>query len=303
MPSPVTTMKVSVIVPSYNQARYLSATLDSVFSQTDADVELIVKDGGSDDGSIEVLRARTESFQWTSQQDGGQTDAINQGLRESTGEIVAYLNSDDIYLPGALAIVTEYFRRHPRCEILYGDAHHLHADGSYMETYPTERWDYPRLLKVCYLCQPAVFWRRSVMEKFGVFDERLSFAMDYEYWLRVGAKVSFSRLKGQFLAGSRLHQETKTLGQRIKVHREIVQVVQRYGSSPEPILHWLKHLASITATEKGHPSSPHPAEHIRHVQLYLGSLLAYAEELKIPLEGPFLQEMELLLNDAERGAQ
>ncbi len=296
-------MTFSIVVPSFNQSRYLTATLDSVLGQREVTVELIVKDGGSTDGSVDLLRARSETFRWSSHRDGGQTNAINEGLREATGDILAYLNSDDVYFPGALAGVEEHFRVHPECQILYGDAYHLRSDGSVIEEYPTQEWDYSQLLRTCYLCQPAVFWRRSLMENTGAFDERLAYAMDYEYWLRVGADVPFTHLRGQFLAGSRLHEETKTLAQRIAVHREIVQIVRCYAESSDPVIHWLRHLASITAIESGFPPSPVPAQHLEHVRRFAAWMLSYAEELQIRLEGGVLTEIENLLEQAEATAR
>lgn len=293
-------MKISVVVPSYNQARYLPATLDSLFSQESVDLEVIVKDGGSTDGSVDILRQRPESFRWTSQRDGGQTAAINSGLHEATGEIFAYLNSDDIYLPGALSAVAKHFEDNKDCQLLYGDAYHLRADGSVLETYVTEDWDYERLLHVCFLCQPAVFWRRSVAERYGLFDERLNFAMDYEYWLRLGYAFPFSRLKGVYLAGSRLHEETKTLGQRVKVHREIVRVVQRYSERPHALYHWLKNLASVSVNQQGLLPSSDPKTHFDHVRAFVGSILMYAEELEIHLNNAFVTELTTLFSNAER---
>ena len=156
-------MKISVIVPSYNQAVYLPATLQSLSSQAYADLDVRVYDGGSTDGSVEVLKNNPNGFWWVSERDNGQAAAINRGLQEASGEILAFLNSDDIYFPGTLARVADYFQRHPECLILYGDAQHLNADGSVMEPYYTEPWDYERLASVCYLCQPAVFWRRPII--------------------------------------------------------------------------------------------------------------------------------------------
>jgi glycosyltransferase involved in cell wall biosynthesis len=292
-------MKISIVVPSFNQARYLGATLDSVFSQSHRDVELIVNDGGSTDGTVELLRGRSEEFRWSSGTDHGQADAINKGLREASGEILAYLNSDDVYLPDALAKVAGYFHDHPECQILYGDAYHLHADGSVMEEYYSEPWNYSHLLEICYICQPAVFWRRSLMEQQGVFDDRLHYALDYDYWLRVGAHLPLQYLRGHFLAGSRLHQDTKTLGQRVKMHREILQVVMAHSRSPGPVLRWLKHLASITATQSGLPSSPVAAEHVAHVRAYAAWILVYAEEFQIKLDSCFLRELDSLVDAAE----
>ena len=173
-------MRISVVVPSYNQVEYLPATLASLCAQDHPDIR------GSrirrrQYGRLRGVTARRSNFEaggrpirWVSQEDDGQADAINQGLRASTGDVLAYLNSDDVYYPGALSTVAAHFAAHPDCLALYGRAHHLHADGSILEDYPTEPWDYERLLETCYLCQPAVFWRRGVIERFGVFDDTVA---------------------------------------------------------------------------------------------------------------------------------
>lgn len=290
-------MKISVIIPSYNQAEFLRATLESVCGQTHADVEVLVYDGGSTDGSVEILREWRGrpgggEFRWVSQKDAGQADAVNLGLRACTGDVVAYLNSDDVYYPGALAAVAAYFDARPDCLALYGRAHHLHADGSVMEEYPTEPWDYDRLLDTCFLCQPAVFWRREVMERFGVFDDTLRYALDYEYWLRVGRETPFHYLDGHFLAGSRLHENTKTLSQRVPAHLELAQVVKRYSPRPGPTLRWIKHLAHHKGYEIASPDPADPAERRRFLAAMVTHCLLYADELDVPLDDAFLTGLE-----------
>jgi glycosyltransferase involved in cell wall biosynthesis len=236
-------MKVSVIVPSYNQAKYLPATLESLVAQDHSNVEVRVYDGGSTDGSVDVLSSHKAGFWWISEKDGGQAAAINRGLKEAHGDIVSFLNSDDIYYPAALSRVVRYFEENPECLILYGKANHLNADGAILEQYPTEAWNYQRLQETCFICQPSVFWRREVLNRFGLLDESLHYALDYEYWLRVGRDVAFHYLGGPALAGSRLHADTKTLSQRVEVHREILDVVIRHDGSEAAVYNWLGHLA------------------------------------------------------------
>lgn len=284
-------MKISVVVPSYNQAAYLEATLRSILDQSTPHVEIIVNDGGSNDGSVEILQRYQDRLTWSSGRDHGQTDAINKGLQAGTGDIVAYLNSDDVYLPGALATVVDYFNAHPDCLILYGRAHHLHADGSYMEDYPTRPWDYERLFESCFLCQPAVFWRRELHAQFGYFDERLHFGMDYEFWLRVGARERFHYLGGAPLAGSRLHADTKTLSQRVPVHREILQVVRHHARTPRQTYNWLRHLASLSAQDAGLVPSPDPSRHRLHVEAYVANVRTIATEMRIELDHALQQEL------------
>lgn len=296
-------MKVSIITPSFNQAKYLDATLQSVLSQDYRDIELLVFDGGSNDGSVDILKRQTdERLRWISRKDKGQTDAINQGLYASKGEIVAYLNSDDVYYPDAIRTAADYFLSHPECEILYGEAHHLHEDGSVMEEYYCEPWNYERLLKVCFICQPAVFWRRSVQQRFGFFDETLNYGMDYDYWLRVGKHIPFHFLKGRFLAGSRLHADTKTLSKRVDVHREIFRVVARHAAQSEPIEHWFRHFLHYRALRGAAQVGSAALWQRRHLERFVIGAIAESNREGIELSTAFCEELSQKLAILE-GAQ
>ncbi len=289
-------MKFSVVVPSFRQARFIRATIDSLLAQfpnnpgNPSDLEILVHDGGSDDGTVEILQSYGDKIRFVSHPDGGQTDAINAGLREARGDILAYLNSDDVYLPGALERVARHFAANPASLCVYGDALHLHEDGSPMEAYPTEPWNYTRLLEVCYLCQPAVFWRREVLERFGSFDDRLNWAMDYDYWLRVGRTVRFDYLEGAVLAGSRLHGETKTLSQRVKVHREILSVVMRH--SPVPPLRWLLNLAHVIVDDERIPGCGHPVSKRLRRAWIAETALQQADAFRFPVTAELLNTLE-----------
>jgi glycosyltransferase involved in cell wall biosynthesis len=225
---------LSVVTPSFNQARFIERTIRSVLDQEGVpSLEYVVFDGGSTDGTVDVLRRYEGRLRFVSRPDRGQADAVNQGLAATTGEVIGWLNSDDVYAPGALASVLRYFADHPGTDVVYGDADHIDVDGRVLEPYYTEDWDYERLKDVCFVCQPAVFFRRRVVERFGPLDARLRYCMDYEYWLRVGAHVPFVRIPG-VLAGSRLYESNKTLGDRVEVHREINRMMQdRLGAVPE----------------------------------------------------------------------
>lgn len=286
-------MKISVVIPSFNHDRFLRATLDSVLLQDHQEVEVLVFDGGSTDNTLSILQHYSDRIDFVSQKDKGQADAINHGLQKCSGDILAYLNSDDVYCEGALSQVMGYFEERPDCAALYGDAWHLHEDGSIMEAYYTEPWSYPRLFELCYLCQPAVFWRREVIEQFGLFDQTLHYALDYDYWLRIGRRRAFHYLRGAFLAGSRLHRDTKTLKQRVKAHHEILQVVMRHSS--EPPYHWLMNVASVlveeTQVEQGTFALDERVRRGRLVQ----SVLETADLYHIPLRSDFLSHLEQLL--------
>lgn len=280
-------MKFTIVIPSYNQAPFLRATLDSVLRQERVELEVLVFDGGSTDGSVDILREYGDRVRWVSEPDDGQTHAINKGLMEAAGEIVAYLNSDDIYYSDALRRVAESFEREPKLEVVYGDAMHLNADGSEMEPYPTEPWDYTRLFETCYLCQPAVFWKRDLLQMEGLLDDRLQYAMDYEYWLRLGKRHAFHYLKGEILAGSRLHEDTKTLSRRVEVHHEILEVVQRHGGPLSAQKIWMRHLAYYEASQlcRMDAGGKHviPQDKKRLAWHFAASALQRADEFKIAL--------------------
>ncbi|PZR76849.1 MAG: glycosyltransferase [Chthoniobacterales bacterium] len=289
-------MKVSVVVPSFNQGPFLHATLDSLLIQ-DCPVEVLVFDGGSTDETLSVLQRYDNEVQFVSRKDDGQADAINQGLQMAGGEILAYLNSDDIYYPGCLWRVVQYFEKHPECQVLYGDAWHLHEDGSIMERYYTEPWSYLRLLEICYLCQPAVFWRREVMEHFGLFDVTLQYALDYDYWLRVGVGLDFHYLEGAYLAGSRLHQGTKTLKHRVKAHHEILEVVMRHGA--EPPYRWLMNLSSVIVETARLKNGDGEIDEGTRRGLLIEAAIENADLHHIPLRADFLTSLEQMLPASE----
>ena len=286
-------MKFSIVIPSFQQAEFLRATLDSVLTQDYPDREIIVRDGGSTDGSVDILRELGVggALRWISEPDGGQAEAINRGLRESTGDVLAYLNSDDVYYPHTLARVAEYFSEHPDCLVLYGNADHLHRDGSVMESYAVEPWDFGRLQEVCFLCQPAVFWRRGVVERFGLFDPALHFAMDYEYWLRMGKEIAFHHLAGPPLAGSRLHAGTKTMSQRAPAHAEYLQVVLRHGGRRRAVMKWLRALAELQLAA----IQPPPRTRFRRAVFYVTRLLAGAWKYSVPWGSDLFAEAKAAL--------
>lgn len=238
-------MKVSVVTPSYNQGRFLARTLQSVATQTGVKIEHVVFDGGSTDESVDILARFEPRVRWVSRKDGGQADAVNQGIEATDGDIIGWLNSDDVYYPGAVARVLEYFEKHPDIDVVYGMADHIDTDDRPFEPYPTEPWDFERLKETCFICQPALFFRRRVIEMHGLLDKSLHYCMDYEYWLRLGsAGVRFAYIEDK-LAGSRLYADNKTLGARLGVHHEINDMFKKlFGTVPD---RWLFNYAHVRA--------------------------------------------------------
>ncbi len=226
MPMPAATF--ALVTPSLNQAPYLRPCLDSVLTQSGVTFHHEVRDGGSTDGSLDVLKSYGDRLRWRTGPDGGQVRAVNAGLQELPGEICGFLNSDDVLLPGALAQVASVFASNPEIDVVYGRAWWIDETGATTREYPTLPWDPEALIQHCFLCQPATFWRRRVHERFGWFDPDYDHTFDYEFWIRLmigGAR--FHHLP-EFLAGSREHRGTKTARARGLIFREIRRMQWRH---------------------------------------------------------------------------
>jgi glycosyltransferase involved in cell wall biosynthesis len=224
---------VTVVTPSYNQGRFIRDTIESVLSQDYSPIEYLVIDGGSKDGTLDVLREYGERIFWISEEDDGQADAVNKGWRRAQGQVLGWLNSDDVYLPGAVSKAVASLNDHPDAGAVYGEGYHIDKEGKILERYPTEPFDRNRLWETCYICQPTVFVRRSVLEAVSFLDKRLQYCMDYDLWFRIAKAHAMVYVPDSF-ACTRFYSETKTLGQRAKVHREILKVVHHHCGAVPP---------------------------------------------------------------------
>ncbi len=220
---------VSVVTPSYNQGRFLKRTIESVLTQSYPNIEYLVMDGGSDDESIDILRSYGDHFHWVSEKDHGQSHAINKGMARAKGDILAYLNSDDVLVPGAIEQVVRFFHGNPDCDMVYGNADYIDENDQVIGSYKTADYSLNRLLEDCMVCQPATFWKRRIAEKVGSFDEDLNYTMDYDYWLRIGKANGDIRFLSDKLACSRLYAETKTLSARSKIFKEIFKTCRKHA--------------------------------------------------------------------------
>lgn len=210
-------MQISIVTPSYNQAAFLRETISSVASQdVDAEIEHIIVDGGSTDGSVELLKTLGSQVSWQSGPDLGQADAVNKGVRLAKGDIIGWLNSDDLYLQGTLQAVADHFGNYPECRWLYGRCRIISDSGE-------ERWKWitryknarlkqftmDKLLRENFISQPAVFFRKELFEKAGGLDLSLKYAMDYDLWLRFG-QIAPAGIIHQDLACFRRHSSSKS---------------------------------------------------------------------------------------------
>jgi glycosyltransferase involved in cell wall biosynthesis len=224
--------RVGIVTPSYQMARFLRETVESVLGQNYPHIDYFVADGGSTDGTRELLQGYAGKLRWHSKPDGGQGQAINQGFRETTGPVFAYLNADDTYLPGGVGKAAEAFRRFPNAGLIYGEGWHVDELGRRLERYASEEFDWWALSRRCFICQPAAFVSREAFDTVGGIDESLHFALDYDLWIRIGREFHV-RKHEDYLANSRMHGDNKTLSARRAVYGEIFRVARRhYGYVP-----------------------------------------------------------------------
>ena len=224
--------KLSIVTPSFNQAAYLEQTILSVLGQNYEPLEFIIIDGGSTDRSVEVIRKYEGHLTyWVSEPDGGQAHAINKGLARATGDLVAYINSDDLYLPGAFAAVTRHFAERPRCEWLCGDTLMFGEGGAAAGQTSLVRADVPRTaahaLSWAYKApQPGMFWRRELLR--DGFAERWRYCFDHELYVRLLLAGHACEHLPLPVAAYRLHATSKTVAEGELFDREFDEIAEIY---------------------------------------------------------------------------
>jgi len=225
-------MRVSIVTPSYNQARYLETTIRSVLEQDHPDVEYIIVDGGSKDGSLEIIKKYADRLAWwVSEPDRGQTDALNKGFARATGEVLAWLNSDDTYQPGAIAEAAAYFQDHPEAGLVYGDANFIDEEGRVTGHFPAAQTDLARLQRgYVHVPQQSSFFRADLWRRVGPLDPSFYFAMDYDLWVRL-ARVAPVHYTPRLWANFRIHLHGKTFVADDRCWPEMLRVHFRDGGS------------------------------------------------------------------------
>ena len=226
----MTMMQVSIVTPSFNQGPFLEEAIRSVLAQDYPHIEYIIVDGGSTDGTEEIIKKYSHRLAyWISEKDSGQTDAINKGFARAQGDVLAWLNSDDTYERGAVSEAVAFLRSHPDVGMVYGDANFIDKDGNVVGRFPAAQTDYRRLRRsYVHIPQAAAFFRAGLWKQVGPLDPTFYFAMDYDLWVRL-ARVSRVAYHPRLWANFRLHSQAKTLAAADRCWPEMLRVHYRNG--------------------------------------------------------------------------
>jgi glycosyltransferase involved in cell wall biosynthesis len=224
---------VSIVTPSYNQAAYLETAMLSVLGQDYPKIEYILIDGGSIDGSLEIIRRHADRLAfWTSEPDQGQGQAINKGLRRTTGDLVAWLNSDDVLLPGAVAQAVAAAEEYPEAGMVYADGMMVDSELRLLDPHRYRTLSSLDLLSFEVLLQPTAFMRRKALEQVGWLDEQYHLILDHELWVRISARYPLQHVPG-FWALERTHAEAKTIHQAAGFVEEARRLIDWAAGSEE----------------------------------------------------------------------
>ncbi|MCL4268285.1 MAG: glycosyltransferase [Anaerolineales bacterium] len=217
---------VSIITPSYNQAKYLEQTIQSVLRQDYPRIEYIVMDGASSDGSVEIIKKYAGQLTyWESQQDLGQADAINKGFARATGDIVAWLNSDDYYLPGIISKAVQVFEENPDVVLIYGNMLAVDENGATFNTLTYRPLTFEDLLCFHIIGQPAVFMRRSALQKTKGLDPTFHFLLDHLLWIQIAKQGKILHVD-QTWSAARYHAEAKNVAKAAEFGREAFRILE-----------------------------------------------------------------------------
>lgn len=270
----MSSLKISIVTCSYQQGRFLDATMRSVLDQGYPNLEYIVIDGGSTDQSVSVIESHASKLSyWVSEKDRGQTHALSKGFERASGDVLGWLCSDDLLLPDVLNRVARFFERNPDVDFVFGNALWIDAQGQYIRPKKEMPWNkFVFLYDHNYLAQPSCFWRRSLFDKVGGLDESLNLAMDSDLWLRFAAKTRPHYLD-MYLACMRDYPEQKTRALQPAGRREDRRLMERETPTlarlPLEPLKWLARLGRIGIKLRygGYAARP-PADDVKSLDRY-----------------------------------
>lgn len=249
-------MLVSIVTPSFNQGRFIERTIRSVLEQDYPHIEYIVMDGGSTDGTIDILKRYEDRIKWISEKDAGQADAINKGIRMAKGEIVAWLNSDDYFLPGAVRKAVGVFQKEPAVSMVYGDGYRVDEREEWQVPCNVEPFfDLWKLIHLYdYILQPATFIRRKAMLSAGLIDISFYYNLDWELWIKL-AKEGRVMYISEKLASERIYPEAKTQSGGVRRWKEIIKIAKKYGNYKYPPAMFLHVPKGLLRNRRGEFSS------------------------------------------------
>ena len=232
-PNNTTLPRISIVTPSFDQAAFLEPSIRSVLDQDYPDLEYILIDGASDDGSQKIIEKYASRFTyWVSEPDKGQAEAINKGFSRATGEILAWLNSDDVYLPGAFQRVAAFFASHPGIGLLYADLHSIDYAGRHFNTITYAPYTLADLLAFRIIGQPSVFFRRSLLDSAGLLDLSYRYLLDHHLWIRLASQTEMHYLP-QPLAAARHHPAAKNVAEAAAFGEEVYRILDWTRSQPD----------------------------------------------------------------------
>ncbi len=267
----------TVVVPSYNQGRFIDETLDSILGQGYPDVEILVMDGGSTDDTVERLKRRGSAITWVSERDEGQSDAIAKGFARATRPWLTWLNSDDVQTNRALWEVDRVIASNPSAEVVVGQGHYMDADGGNPRPYPTiavgGRADPRReLFEKGYVAQPSVYFRKDAYERIGGLDRSLQFCMDYDLWVRFAmAECQFVPCMAD-ISGNRWYETTKTTAQLLDLLAEVAATQRRHFGKVSP---YFVQAISDNLYAKFHSAHQGDTYHLVYRTLYFKAVWAW----------------------------
>ncbi len=269
---------LSIITPSFQQAKFLEQTIKSVITQPFDNFEYIMVDGGSDDGSVEIIKKYERHLAWwVSEKDEGQGDAINKGLDRAKGEVVGWINSDDFYLPDTFKKVADVFQQEPGLGLLYGDVLAVDEKSQVFNLMRSGVYGLLDLMKFKIINQPAVFFRRRLIEEAGNLDPSYRYLLDHHLWLRI-ANIAKIRHLPEFLAAGRYHSEAKNIAEAGSFGEEAFRIVE-----------WMAENDDLSTTFQNHDREIRAGAHqlngyyLAEAGQWQSALRAYAACMKLDL--------------------
>jgi glycosyltransferase involved in cell wall biosynthesis len=260
-------LRVTVIMPSYNHARFIAQAIDSVLAQDYEPITLLVMDGGSTDGSRAILESYGDRISFVSRKDRGQSDAINQGFRLAEGDILCWLNSDDVFTPHAIRIAVDAFEQHPDAGFVYGRGWNIDERGDVFRDAGVLAFDLWKLIhQRNFIQQPSCFFRRSLLDAVGFLDEDLHYVMDWDQWIRFSTHKALH--VDEYLSCNRTYRGNKTQSGRWRRWKEIRGMIRRYTPAPWPPVVTLYFLEALLQSLRARSWG-------RHVEWPIGKLCTW----------------------------